>query len=566
MKRTIFLLFLLAACCCGVHAQDIPHLGKTGSSTSLIVDGKPLVLLCGELNNSTASSIRYMEEQRTFDNIKALNLNSVIATASWELVEPVEGQYRFDEVDYVIEQARKRDMKVVLLWFGAFKNPFMTYAPSWVKQNPRKYPRAVDNNGKQLELPSVLGENVMKADAKAYAATLKHIKETDYDRTVVMVQIENEPGLRGAARDYSALAEKAWKGQVPAKLVTYLQTNAASLQPDIKKAWESNGSKTKGNWEDLFGKSITEDDGSGAIVNQTEHFFTAYYYAEYLDYMAKAGKAVYPIPTFTNASVFGIDSRGRSLGNGCSIPEFFDLYRAGAPDLDILTPNSYMQALDQICKVFSWKGNPILIPESSVSAARGFYAIGEWDAIAFSPFGIDSWANGVTDVPSAQQKLFADGYGLLAEMQDLIVANLGSDTMRGVYLYNGHASDSMTIGDYTISFGRGRSFNIGALMAPATGAQPGGQNRPAQQEPRFEGAAIVIQNAPDEFYIAGYGVNADFTLKEGIKHSYYGYDSIWEGTFENGKFVEGRLLNGDERNAFLPDGKVTVLRVKMYHY
>jgi hypothetical protein len=55
-------------------------------------------------------------------------------------------------------------------------------------------------------------------------------------------------------------------------------------------------------------------------------------------------------------------------------------------------------------------------------------------------------------------------------------------------------------------------------------------------------------------------------LRDGIKHSYCGYDSIDEGIFENGKFVEYRRLNGDERNVFLPDGKITALRVRMYNY
>lgn len=564
MKK-IALTLLAALTCIGLSAQDIPHLAKVGNSTCLIVDGAPMVLRCGELNNSTASSIGYMEEQRTFDRLKALNLNSVIATASWELVEPSEGQYRFDEVDYVIREARKRDMKVIFIWFGTFKNPFMTYAPSWVKQNPRKYPRAADESGKDLELPSVWGEAVMKADARAYAATLAHIREVDKDHTVVMMQIENEPGLRGAARDYSRLAEKAWKADVPAQLIQYLQDHAASLQPDLKKAWEDNGCKTRGDWETVFGKSLKEDDGTNPILNQTEHFFTAWAYARYLDYMAVEGKKAYALPTFTNASVFGINSRGRSLGNGCSIPDFFDLYKAGAPNLDILTPNSYMQQLDQICEAFAWKGNPILIPESSVSGARGLYAVGEWDAIAFSPFGIDSWAAGVLEAPSAQQKLFSDSYLLLEQAGPLIREHLGKPSMRGTYLYNGHAADTLTVGDYVVTFGRGRSFDIGALMAPATGGGPRPQAGP-QAEPRFEGSAILIQTGKDEFYLMGYGVNANFTLRKGVKHAFCGYDRIDEGRLENGRFVPGRLLNGDERNAFLPDGKVTVLRIRLYHY
>lgn len=137
--------------------------------------------------------------------------------------------------------------------------------------------------------------------------------------------------------------------------------------------------------------------------------------------------------------------------------------------------------------------------------------------------------------------------------------------MRGTYLYNGHAADTLTVGDYVVTFGRGRSFDIGALMAPATGGGPRPQAGP-QAEPRFEGSAILIQTGKDEFYLMGYGVNAGFALKDGVKSAFCGYDRIDEGRLENGRFVPGRLLNGDERNAFLPDGKVTVLRIRLYHY
>jgi hypothetical protein len=45
-----------------------------------------------------------------------------------------------------------------------------------------------------------------------------------------------------------------------------------------------------------------------------------------------------------------------------------------------------------------------------------------------------------------------------------------------------------------------------------------------------------------------------------------GYDSIYEGRFENGRFIPGRLLNCDERNVFVVQDHVGVLKVKVYHY
>ena len=559
--KSCFFSALLAAFAITASAQ-VPSLQKVGTSTCLMVDGKPFVMYCGELHNSTASSLGYMEEHRVWDKLKEMRLNSVIATASWELVEPVEGQYDFTLVDTIMAEARKRDMKVAFLWFGAFKNPMMTYAPSWVKANPKKYPHAVDDKGQEMEHISVYGSEILKADTKAYKAFLQHIKDTDKDHTVVMIQLQNEPGLRGTPRDHSADANKAWKAQVPTQIVDYLKANKGSLQPDLEQIWAKYGNKTTGNWEDLFGKSEVNNQAENPIRNMTEHLFTAYGYANYLEQMAKAGKEVYPLPVFINASVFGMNTRGVSLGNGCSIPEFFDIYRAAAPSIDILTPNSYMQQLDWIGKAFSWKGNPILIPESTLVGARGLYIIGEHDAIAFSPFGIDYEDSELTPQLEKQHRLLAESYDQMQQMGSLITDNLGSDKMRGIYLYTGHETDAVEMGDYDQTFSPRKGFDIGALMAPAGG----GFQAEGEQKQIEQGGALIVQTSADEFYVVGYGFNADIKLKDGVKSKFCGYDSIWEGRFENGQFIPGRLLNGDERNVFATYDKVNALKVKMFHY
>ena len=541
---------------------QIPSLQKVGTSTCLMVDGKPFVMYCGELHNSTASSMSYMHENRIWEKLEDMHLNSVIATASWELVEPQEGKFDFTLVDGVIAEAKKHGMKVAFIWFGAFKNPMMTYAPSWVKSNPKKYPHAIDEQGQEMEHISVFGSEILKADTKAYKAFLQHLKDTDQDHTVVLIQLQNEPGLRGTKRDYSTDANKAWKAQVPKAITDYLKANKGSLQPDMEQIWAKYGDKTTGNWEDIFGKSEVNNQAENPIPNFTEHIFTAYGYANYLEQMAKAGKEVYPLPVFINASVFGMNTRGRSLGNGCSIPEFFDIYKAAAPSIDILTPNSYMQQLDWIGKNFSWKGNPILIPESTIIGARGLYIIGEYDAIAFSPFGIDYEDNELTPTLEKQHRLLGESYNQMQQMGKLITDNLGSDKMRGIYLYTGHETDTVEMGDYVLTFSPRKGFDIGALMAPAGG----GFAAEGEQKQIEQGGAVIVQTSADEFYVVGYGFNADIKLKDGVKSRFCGYDSIWEGRFENGEFIPGRLLNGDERNVFATYDKVNALKVKMYHY
>ncbi len=555
MKRLSIILFLLMAMMTTVTAQDIKIKNRT-----LFIDGNPFVGYCGELHNSTSSSPLYMRETRVFDRLKALNLNTLIGTVSWELVEQQEGRYDFALLDTLIANCRQRDMKLVVLWFGFNKNPFTTYAPSWVRKDPKRFPRVRNEKGEDLQLPSVFSPNLLKTETGAFCAMMQHIRDVDAaQKTVIMVQVENEPGIRNTARDYSDAANKAFSSAVPRQLTSYLKKNAATLQPELKKAWEAAGRRTSGTWEQVFGKGIKEGKPVETFLNLPEGMFTAYSYARYINELIVAGKAVYDIPMFTNASVFGFNMKGYSLGNGCSIEDYFDMYRAGAPALDAQAPNCYRPELDRILKVFSWKGNPLIIPESSHFAARALYAVGE-HAILFSNFGIDS---PFTPQNREDYRLLGEAYAAMQNMGSLITQNLGdSPNMRGVILYPGHETQTITIGDYELSFNRQKTIDIAALMAPPDmeGFAPA-----KKKQDDFQVGALVVRDG-DYFYITGYGVNCDVKLKKGIKHRYCDYDEIREGRFVNGEFVEGRLLNGDERNVLLEGNRIGSLRVKMYYY
>ena len=203
-KRSIIIAaFLLLAF--GAYAQ--PALVKQNGVTRFVLDGKPFVMYGGELHNSTSSSESYMEEIGVWEQMKTGNFNTVIASSSWELVEPEEGRYDFSSVDHVIRNARRNGLKVVMIWFASWKNGTSTYAPGYVKRNPKKYPLVQDRNGKNLNVLSTFGKASMEADKMAYAALMRHIKETDTDHTIIMMQVENEMGTLGVPRDYSSAAQ-----------------------------------------------------------------------------------------------------------------------------------------------------------------------------------------------------------------------------------------------------------------------------------------------------------------------------------------------------------------------
>ena len=233
-------------------AVDAPHLRKQGTATQLIVDGKPFLALAGELGNNTATSLENM--QAIWPRLAAGNLNCVLAAVSWAQVEPEEGRFEFALVDGLIEQARTNHLKLVFLWFGSWKNGLSSYAPYWVKADYQRFPRIRLQNGKSMELLSTFGEATRDADARAYRALMRHIKETDgKEHTVLMMQVENEVGVLRDSRDRSAAANRAFAGPVPKALMDYLQQHRETLAPELREVWAANGFKATGTWEEVFG-------------------------------------------------------------------------------------------------------------------------------------------------------------------------------------------------------------------------------------------------------------------------------------------------------------------------
>ena len=199
---------LAAAPCYGQPASGIPHLEKHGAATQLIVGGQPFLALAGELGNNTGTSLENM--QPLWPKLAAGNLNCVLAASSWAQMEPSEGRYEFALMDGLIEEARRHDLKLVFLWFGSWKNGLSSYAPYWVKQDFRRFPRIRLGTGKSIEILSTFGDATRDADARAFRALMRHIKAVDGARhTVVMMQVENEVGVLRDSRDRSPIANRA---------------------------------------------------------------------------------------------------------------------------------------------------------------------------------------------------------------------------------------------------------------------------------------------------------------------------------------------------------------------
>ena len=157
------------------HADSsLPQLETQGTARRLIVDGQPFLILGGELGNSTGAP-DYLRQ--FWPKLKALNLNTVVAPVYWDVMEPGDGKFDFATVDGLIRDARLQKMRLVLLWFGTWKNSMSCYAPAWVKTNLSRFPRSQDRSGRPLEILSPfsnIGPNANRSLLGGYSGTPKH--------------------------------------------------------------------------------------------------------------------------------------------------------------------------------------------------------------------------------------------------------------------------------------------------------------------------------------------------------------------------------------------------------
>lgn len=522
-----------------ISAVSQPSLKNQGSAKQLYVDEKPFLMLGGELGNSSASSSAYM--QPIWPKIKSMNLNTLLAPVYWELLEPEEGRFDFELVDSLIYNARKHEIKLVLLWFGVWKNSMSCYAPYWVKKDQAKFPRARSKNGTAQEILSPFSENSLQADIKAFKALMQHIREIDRkEQTVVMIQVENEIGMLPDARDHSTAANEAFAKNIPPNFLNYLKTNQNNLLPELKAIWIKNGSKTTGNWETVFGKSLA-----------TDEIFMAWYYADFINKLTDAGKKEYNLPMYLNAALnYKKEAKPGEYPSAGPLPHIMDVWKAGAPKIDMLSPDFYNLDFKYWNDLYVRGNNQLFIPEIRYEqgvGAKALYAIGHYSSVGFSPFSIE---NGSKE----NNAEITNTYHLMDQLKPLILQHQGKNTIEGVLFdQKSTPKQEIKLGDYRLTFNHDLSL---------------GWSPKAKEEHWPMTGAIVIQLAADEFIIAGSGVVVTFNpLKE---TSRAGIAQIDEGVFKNGKWVPGLRMNGDQnhqgRHLRIPEGDYSIQKVKLYTY
>lgn len=531
-----------------VFAQDknVPVIDK--ASKQLLVNNQPYLILGGELANSSAASSAYLT--KIWPKLKVMNINTVLMPVYWEQLEPKEGVFNFELLDTALKNARANQMKLVLLWFGSWKNSMSSYTPAWVKTDPGRFVLAESREGKKQAILSPFSTNNMQADIRAYSALLSYLKKNDQQHTVIMIQVENEVGMLPDARDFNAAANTAFKQAVPAELISFLKQSPYT--DAVTKAWRKQGSRSGGTWSEVFGESIA-----------TEEFFIAWYLARYTDAVSAAGKAIYPLPTFVNAALNRPNLLPGQYPSGGPLPHLMSIWKAAAPSVDLLSPDFYNPDFSYWNDLYSREDNPLFIPEikfEDSNAAKAYYAIGHYHALGFSPFSVDSAAK------PAETSL-ASAYAHLNSLAPLIAqlksAQSGKSErlVEGVLLDKEHPVSRVSFGSIEITLKHEHTLSW------SSGAK-------AEQWP--EAGAIILKLSDKEFLFAGSGVVATFA--DVTQKNIIGIESIWEGSYspsdskQSGlpKWNPGQLLNGDEshqgRHLHLPLGEHQAQRILIYTY
>lgn len=563
MNPRLILLTLTFTLTFTLRAADapIPTLEQRGAAMQLFVDDSPWLILGGETANTASSSLPYMEE--VWPKMTRLNLNTVLVAVAWAWVEPEEGRFDFSLVDGLLDGARRNNQRVVFLWFGSWKNGLSSFVPAWVKRDTSRFPRVRMASGHAVEILSPLDPNALAADTRAYVRFMEHLRAADPQRTCIMIQMQNEVGVLGDSRDRGPAANAAFAGAVPAGLMDWLVTHKSTLSPALAAQWALAGGRTSGTWTEVFGDSPA-----------TDELFMAWHYARYMGAMTAAGKAVYPLPVFTNTWIVQPEDKGPGdYPSGGPQPLNLDVWKAGAPSVDFSAPDIYLPNFPDHVAAFHRSDNPLFVPESrgdAVGVANAFYCIGAHASLGYSPFGIDNTARLAgfrpppgTPAPTDLENVpLAKGYAVLRDLAPLILEHQASGTIAAAWLSKDSPKQDVSIGGYTLAFELRKNRRTGAALAES-------------------GYAMIFALAPDEYLIAAQDVQVTFAPTNGA--SIAGIADAERGVVRDGTWQPQRKMSGDDillnynideaaaagqsgsGLQFGPDGP-TLQRVELYHY
>jgi len=540
-----------------VAERPIPRLVQKDGRFALFVDDAPFLIL-GIEDQDLGLETTWPAHAKEWAAMEYLHANTIEIPIYWDLIEKQPGQFDFSSIDRLLAEARQHNVRLVLLWFATWKNGSQHYMPEWMLLDPARYFHAVDRNGQAVDSPSPLATASLEADKKAFAAVMGHLKQADPQRTVIMVQVENETGNWNSVRDFSPAAQKVFEAPVP---------------PEILKAMSAKTTSSSPNWQQAFGPDADE-------------YFNAWATARYVGQVAAAGKAVYPLPMDANAALrnpFNPGAPGEpgspaAYESGGPTDNVIPIWKAAAPAIDILAPDDYQgdpAAYVKVLKLYRRNDNPLFLPESGCFMCDP--ATGDFTRYFFTIVGLG--AIGDSESSTEPVPYLARNFVMVGPMQREI-ARLSFEGKLKAAAEPLHFKGS----DQGDPRQRLRFGNWNAAVTWGSG-----QFGPPTGNPRSQGRALVAQLSENEFLVAGYFCSVDFfpagtEQQRASQHIVEGtgqipsalIDGKWQhrqflrveqGVYENGVLKILRSQNGDATDYGLKFGEEpVVLRVKLATY
>jgi len=122
-----------------------------------------------------------------------LHANTLEVPIYWEQIEPQPGKFDFSLIDTLLKQGQEYKVHLVLLWFATWKNGSSHYMPEWMKNDAAKYPNITAGMVVlSILLPTHTGSYGSRC--KSFRSGDGLFEESRPQHTVIMVQVENEPG------------------------------------------------------------------------------------------------------------------------------------------------------------------------------------------------------------------------------------------------------------------------------------------------------------------------------------------------------------------------------------
>ena len=361
----------------------------------LYVDGVPYFMVSVQLDCDSCFTPRRIGE--LFHAAADLHCNTVAAPLYWRAVEPQEGKLDFSILSAMLEAAEREGLRMVLLWFGSYKNGGMLYAPDWVQEDTQRFRRAMTETGAALPAIACPGcAETLQCEQRTLEAIGQFLAEQDTVNRVILLQVNNESGLLGTVRCHCASCSAAY---------------AAAAEQDAEQ-------------------------------------FSARQMLAYHEALAAAFKRRHPIPCYMNAWVPSSSITGSQDYHPYGGPDKACLphYLAHKQAIDFAAPDIYAPSqtnFHRICDTYA-AGQPLYIAEHSTGAhsraeLNVYYALA-YRAIGFDPFALDrlSYPNqlaqplysSVTAQKSREAVALSESYAPLKAANYLAAASCGTPQLQ----------------------------------------------------------------------------------------------------------------------------------------